>query len=228
MTPQYIAREGYEPRAQVSPSSIKLARMCERAWGYRYILGYRESEAAWAEFLPGAPRSKRPTDREELKAWNRLRRPALGKAVHSCLEDWYAGRSVDWHSAPGKILLPALMYFPHPKQLLFFKTEERIPDDFVGAMTDGRHNYEFNAYIDLNGVVRDTGRIVVNDAKSTSSFDWAAKPAELLGDTQGIIYPLYVMWKQLNFFFTEAPDAGIEPRWVYMLTEGQPAASRPE
>src|SRR6266487_858314 len=116
------------------------------------------------------------------------------------------------------------MYFPHPKQLLFFKTEERIPDDFVGAMTDGRHNYEFNAYIDLNGVVRDTGRIVVNDAKSTSSFDWAAKPAELLGDTQGIIYPLYVMWKQLNFFFTEAPDAGIEPRWVYMLTEGQPAA----
>jgi len=217
MTPQYTAREGYEPRAQVSPSSIKLARMCERAWGYRYILGLKEPEAAWSEFLPGAPRAKRPTDREELKAWNRLWRPALGKAVHSCLEDWYAERPVDWHSEPGKILLPALMYFPHPKQLDSWVTEEKLPEWFVSSYTEGRHNYEFNAYIDLNGLqFGEHSKLHCNDAKSTSSFDWAAKPAELLEDTQGIIYPLYVMQK----YRAEV----IEPRWVYMLTEGQPAA----
>lgn len=215
-SPGYIVREGYVPREQVSPSSIKLARMCERAWGYRYILGYREPEAEWREFLPGARLAQRPTDKEELKAWNRLRRPALGKAVHALLEDWYAGRPVDWHSEPGKILLPALMYFPHPKKG-HFTTEKKIHDSFVAEITDGKHNYEFNAFIDLVGA--EYGAVTVervNDLKTTSSFDWALKPDELLLDTQGVIYPLYTM----RIHRVQS----VQPRWVYTLTEGNPQA----
>lgn len=217
----YIVREGYVPREQVSPSSIKLARMCERAWGYRYILGYKEPEAEWSEFLPGARLAQRPTDKEELKAWNRLRRPALGKAVHALLEDWYAGRSVDWHSEPGRILLPALMYFPHPSKILACRTEEQIAGSFVPTMTGGKHNYEFNAFIDVNGAEGD--EVSLLDLKTTSSFDWALKPEELLLDTQGIVYPLYVMWKQRGFMQHRGKSA-MTPRWVYTLTEGEPKA----
>lgn len=215
-SPGYIVREGYVPREQVSPSSIKLARMCERAWGYRYILGYKEPEAEWSEFLPGARLAQRPTDKEELKAWNRLRRPALGKAVHSLLEDWYAGRPVDWHSEPGRILLPALMYFPHPSKG-HYKTEQKLHSSFVPEITDGKHNYEFNAFIDLMGVQYSAVNSEhVCDLKTTSSFDWALKPDELLLDTQGIVYPLYVMQKYRVL--------AIQPRWVYALTEGEPKA----
>ena len=71
-------------------------------------------------------------------------------------------------------------------------------------------------YIDLNGKRKHSDKIYCNDAKSTSSFDWASKPEELIQDTQGIIYPLYVMQKY-------RVDV-IEPRWVYMLTEDRPAA----
>lgn len=216
MTPQYVIRPSYVPREQVSPSSIKLARMCERAWGYRYILGFKEPEADWRDFLPGAKLTKRPTDKEELKAWNRLRRPALGKAVHSLLEDWYAGRPVDWRSEPGKILLPALMYFPHPSTG-HFKTEQKIHDSFVAEITDGKHNYEFNAFIDLVGAAYGAVTVEhVNDLKTTSSFDWAMKPEDLLLDTQGIIYPLYTM----RYFQVSK----MQPRWVYTLTEGNPQA----
>lgn len=214
---QYIVRADYAPREQVSPSSIKLARMCERAWGYRYILGYKEPEVEW-EAIKDSPK---PPDKDAVKAWNRLRRPALGKAVHALLEDWYAQRPVDWHSAPGVILLPALMYFPHPKHFTSFKTEEKIHPEFVAAMTDGRLNYEFNAYIDLNGLLQ-TKALACCDAKSTSSFDWAAKPAELLEDTQGIVYPLYTIWRHL--VEGRSTQLEITPRWVYMLTEGRPAA----
>lgn len=213
MTPQYVIRSDYVPREQVSPSSIKLARTCERAWGFRYILGYKEPEAEWRDFLPDGRLAQRPVVHEELKAWNRLRRPALGKAVHSLLEDWYAGRPVDWHSEPGKILLPALMYFPHPKSGIY-ETEKKIHDTFVAEITDGKHNYEFNAFIDVSGLSSFNPH--VSDLKTTSSFDWALKPEDLLLDTQGIIYPLYVM-KLTDTYL-------LEPRWVYTLTEGNPQA----
>ena len=226
-SPGYVVREGYVPREQVSPSSIKLARMCERAWGYRYILGYKEPEAEWREFLPGGSLAERPhqskpnptlAEQEALKAWNRLRRPALGKAVHSLLEQWYAGRTNDddWHSEPGRVLLPALFYFPHPSKGNF-QTEAKIPDSFVRDITEGKHNYEFNAYIDLLGA--EYGAVTVektNDLKTTSSFDWALKPEELLLDTQGIVYPLYTM----HFYGVRT----LQPRWIYTLTEGEPKA----
>jgi hypothetical protein len=215
VTPGYVVRAGYEPRAQVSPSSLKLARMCERAWGYRYILGYKEPELPWSAFLPGGSHAVRPTKLEELKAWNRLRRPALGKEIHARLEDWYAQRVVEWHDEPGKILLPALLHFPATTRLQHHETEEKIPDSFVLQNTDGRHDYEFNAYIDFNGLSVDEEGLL-SDLKTTSGFQWALKPDELLTDTQGVIYPLYVMQKY------HVPS--VQPRWVYTLTEGQPAA----
>jgi hypothetical protein len=209
VTPGYVVRADYVPRAQVSPSSIKLARMCERAWGYRYIHGFKELEEPWSSFVGAGHLAQKPRDKDGVKAWNRLRRPALGKQVHSLLEDWYAQKPIDWGSEPGQILLSGLSYFPHPSTGRF-RTEEKIPDSFVAEITDGKHDYEFNAYIDVNA----PGYCL--DAKTTSSFDWMPKVPELLEDTQGTIYPLYVMHKQRV--------GTINARWVYMLTEGPPKA----
>jgi hypothetical protein len=222
MTPCYVVRAGYEPSAQVSPSGLKLARMCERAWGYRYILGYKEPELPWSAFLPGGSHAVRPTKLEELKAWNRLRRPALGKEIHSRLEDWYAQRVVDWHDEPGKILLPALLHMPSAKTCAVV-TEEKIPDTFVAEVTQGKHNYEFNAFIDVNGLDHEPMKLRVNDLKTTSGFQWALKPDELLTDTQGVVYPLYVM-KKYSFMHLVPHMISVDARWVYTLTEGQPAA----
>lgn len=237
MNPILEYRQNYEPRAQVSPSRFKLARMCARADAYRYVAGIREIEHKW-EIIGSVPKPAATHDpkdkaaakehRARVAAWNRARRGPLGKECHKLIEAWYASfLSPDhpqldqtiWHTEPGRIVLAGLHLLPHPSTLGWWATEQKIPDSFVSEMTGGVHDYEFNAYIDLLATLKIRGPHgfqLANDYKTTSSFDWMLKPAELIEDTQGVMYPLYAMRRS-------GVDS-IVPRWTYFRTEDAPSA----
>lgn len=230
-------RANYEPRAQVSPSRFKLSRICARADAFRYVLGFREREYPWPTIkdVPRPPADHDKKDKAAAKAhralvsaWNRKRRGPLGKEAHKIIEAWYLSfvspdhPQIDpeiWHTEPGRVVLAGLHLLPHPSTLAWWATEQKIPDSFVHDISGGQYSYEFNAYIDLlatRKVATAHGYQIIDDHKTTSDFEWMQKPAELLEDPQGVMYPLYAMRR--------AGTDSIVPRWTYFRTEDSPSA----
>lgn len=190
--------------------------------------------------------------KENVKLYNRTRRKALGKAGHGVLERWahnkkkardaqyvpaqnpgeraekYARRldelaePIDWYDQPGRIVSVGLGNIPNPDLCYDFHVERPLARDFVQQVTEGRLNYEFNGYLDLES--RHDNRelfdafgqrsVITTDYKTTSSFDWIKTVEELQRDEQAIVYPLDTM--------LALSISHVCANWVYFLTEGSP------
>jgi hypothetical protein len=207
---------------------LALARRCSRAWAFRYLLGLRKPEIAWAAVTA----LEKPTDREALRDYNRLRRPALGKECHTRPERYYRGEDVCWTDGPGTIMLAGLHLLPHPSECSEIECEGEIAINVDGV--------QFTGYLDLlvnrlpvKGTAADyaddlcaaEGRWLLVDHKTTYSFDYVDRDktiksvktaAELKADIQANLYAYAVMRRK--------DLRELDCRWVYYRTEGVPAA----
>lgn len=237
--------DGWRPREQASPSALQLHARCPRAWGHCYLEGRREPDLDWtteAELLPEPPKAGKNASAIEKaeaeaarKAWNKLRRPALGTEVHDILEAyvrqntpgaWHppmAWREIDWHSTAGRIAQPATDVLPDPRGLVAVYTELAVDVEAPIEWIPGRDGPwpKMPGYYDLITVERvpkRAGGVSFNDVryrlwdyKSTSSFDWAKTEEELREDPQVLLYALHAMQ---TFGLQE-----IECNWLYLLTD---------
>jgi hypothetical protein len=142
--------DGYTPREQASPSALQQYAACRRSWGERYLHGRRETSLEWeyARQIPEPPKPVRGMSalakveaEDTRKAWNKVRRPALGTDVHDILQAYMvqncprgAGdrgawhppmrwREVDWTTQAGRIARPAADVLPDPRGLVAVHTE---------------------------------------------------------------------------------------------------------
>ncbi len=221
-SPALIQPESYEPKAVFSPSQLSRAARCFRSWGFRYLLGFKRREPkTWAEACalakPAALIKSKPTkaERDAVKAYNRVIRPALGKECHARLEHYFKGGDVDWNDKPGRTVLAGMHLLPHPDECELVEAEGEITIEVDGV--------RFKAYRDL--LTCKAGVWLLVDHKTTYTFDYfdQAKtqrtiktPEQLKQDAQANLYAFDVMSKH---GLTE-----LACRWVYYRTEGAPAA----
>jgi hypothetical protein len=215
------APESYEPRAQFSPSGLSVAERCTRAWGFRYLLGYKRPELKWLEAValekpkPAKKSKPTPAERAALKAYNSKFRPALGVECHARAEAYYRGQDVEWNDLPGQVILAGMRCVTHPDEC------ERVEAE--GAVEIEVDGIKFKGFRDL--LVFHNGRWLLIDWKTTFTFDYFDREktkrtvktrAQLEADTQANLYAWAVM-----------RDKGLRElacRWVYCRTEGAPAA----
>jgi hypothetical protein len=205
----------FVPRDFFSPSALQLSYDCERAWGYRYLLGLKIPELSFADIEAGV-----------VDFLPRQRSAALGKAGHAVAERYYAGLDVDWSTTEARIILPAFGYVPHPSEWSEVHVEhpvqiEAYPRGDITAEPIGFSSPERPSRKDLLGIVGvDTGpvragSVLLVDWKTTASFNWA-KPAErLIADIQANVYTVDA-WDHYG--------AEVHGRWVYVRTRGAPKA----
>jgi hypothetical protein len=239
----------WTPREQTSPSALQTRAACQRSWGHTYLEGRREPSLEWsvAERIPEPAKAERGCSalaKDEAaalkRAWNKVRRPALGHEAHALLAAWVtqhatpgvegawhppmAWREIDWHSAAGRVAQPATGVLPDPRTLAAVHTELaaecEAPIDWIPGR-DGPWP-KMPGYYDLVTVERvalplSTGahshrlRYRLWDYKTTSSFDWAKTEEELREDPQVLLYALHAMQ---TFDLQE-----IECSWIYLLTD---------
>ena len=142
----------------------------------------------------------------------------LGGRCHEVLEGWLQARTpLDLDETmqleikgklktyyPGRIVQPALVHLPPPSAWL------NVEEEIVLAI-DG---IEFIGYVDL--AWQDAaGRYIIQDHKTCSSFKWMQEK-DLRTDTQAVLYSTHRMaQRHIN---------EVSLKWVYMKTEGRPAA----
>ncbi len=138
------ASPDYKPREQASPSALQGFAACRRSWGERYLAGRREPSLPWsvAEHIPepakpvrGSSALAKATAEALRRAWNKVRRPALGTDAHeilgaymrqNCPGAWHppmAWREVNWETRAGAVARPAADVLPDPRGLLEVHTE---------------------------------------------------------------------------------------------------------
>ena len=217
----------YTPTEKFSPSGLSKARDCKRAYALRYLTGEKEPEVTWAEACalvkPTQPKKATKQQlqvfRAELKAYNKVYRPALGKEIHSRLEAYYKGEAVDFEDAPGRIALVMLQHLPPPASCTAIETEGSIT-----IAPDVAGDIEFRGSRDLCVCVDGVWRLI--DYKTTYTFDYidwektvktVKTPEQLEQDEQANIYALDVMQRH-NLQLLAC-------RWVYGRTEGDPASA---
>jgi hypothetical protein len=127
----------------------------------------------------------------------------LGTEVHEHAEDWLTSGLVPPTTKAGQILKSALALLPPPKSL-GMEVEKKFEFD-----TDG---FGLLGFIDIYTPGR------VYDLKTTRDFQYQLSARDLMDDIQAQLYA-YV-WQQT----TEQPARDVPMTWVYMLTEGRPAA----
>jgi hypothetical protein len=132
------------PKEQASPSALQDFAACNRRWGETYLNGRREPRITW-EYASQIPEPAKPPKgcsalakaeaQAARKAWNKVRRPALGHEVHAILGAWMIQnvpgcwhppmpwREIDWMSFAGKIARPACDVLPDPRGLVAVYTE---------------------------------------------------------------------------------------------------------
>jgi hypothetical protein len=235
-------RLNYTPHEQWSASGLAHDAACRRSYGLRYLEGRKEVALEWAEAeqLPEPPKAPKGASelekkraKEARKAWNKARRPALGKAGHAVIEAYFAqGVPGYWHapmlwidlaeafaSTPGQVVLPGLAYLPAPRECDSVLIEEALTLRWDFLPTELRAIVEadplrFSGFKDLVPVVG--GRVRLIDHKTTYDFAWCKTAAELIDDVQANLYAQDVMQR----FGLDS----IECTWVYYRTEGSPAA----
>jgi hypothetical protein len=184
-----------------SPSSIKLAQRCERAWAEAYINGRRS---------PGTPATE------------------LGTAMHTVGEDWYGGRPPAWTSLPGQIFQSGAHLLPHPKRCESVLVESPIgnvpisnPDPNGPQSVRVIDGVRWAGFRDL--IAKPTrvecerlglpyGPALLDDYKSSANIArYALTVAELGNDLQCNLYG-YATCEDFDQAFTPA-------RWVYFETK---------
>jgi len=208
-----------------SASSAKLGARCERAWAYRYVLGYTTPRIAWNDTQPAIPAWADASRVDRTRALSRQRSTALGEAVHARLEAWYTpGATVNWHDLPGQIALSGAHLLPHPTRCFIAKPEIELgtePLRYDGQTDDSpARGFEFGGvmwagYTDLVVLPLESESVrlslpprtgVVYDYKTTASIaQYALTPATLATDLQACLYAL-------------AHDAN-HLRWLYLETK---------
>jgi hypothetical protein len=242
----------WEPREQASPSALQARAACERAWGECYLEGRREPSLDWtteAELIPEPPKPERGCSalakaslEAERKAWNKVRRPALGHEVHAILQAWVTQhatpgiegawhppmpwREIDWQSTAGRVAQPATDVLPDPRTLAAVYTELaaecEAPRGWFQAV---RRKYEWPkmpGYYDLVTAERvalplSTGaavhRLLYRLWDYKSTSSFDwAKTVEELAEDPQIL--LYALHAMQTFSLQE-----IECNWVYLLTD---------
>ncbi len=202
-----------------SASSIALVKRCQHAAALQYIAGIREPEVPWAAIESGAAHT------------SRQRSTALGKAMHTVGERWYAqapGMAPDWHSLPGEIFLSGAHLLPHPERCHAVHVEQPIGHVPLPALGPGKptlaldvHGVRWAGFKDL--LTSAPGEFIrlkldcpdgwlLTDYKSTGSIErYALTPDALEVDTQASLYAIDVC---LRLRLDEIPA-----RWVYFETK---------
>lgn len=131
----------------------------------------------------------------------------LGTRVHAVLEAWLRdGKPIDTTTQEGAIAASGIQYLPAPSKELEIENWIELTTDvapFVGK-------------VDLSYRNPKTGRIIVHDHKTTSSFGWAKDANDLKTDPQAVIYGAEAMDRH--------KVDEVELEWLYMLTKGKPKA----
>lgn len=142
----------------------------------------------------------------------------LGGRCHEVLEGWLEARTpLDLDETvqleikgklktyyPGRIVQPALVHLPPPSAWLNVEEEIRMTIDGI----------EFIGYVDL--AWQDAAsKYIIQDHKTCSSFKWMQEK-DLRTDTQATIYAAHRM--------AQRGLSEVSLKWVYMKTEGRPAA----
>ena len=207
-------------RAYHSPSSIALARRCERAWAGVYLEGRRDPRIAYEECTKDTP--------------SRIRASSLGVAVHAVLERYVRGERPDWFaSLPAQVALSGLHHMPNPALIPAGRSfpEEPIGDvplppggeahappvamRHAGILWAGYRDWLVappTRELARLGVIAPDGWVLY-DYKSTSDIArWALTPAKLASDVQASLYALDV----------SALIGGVRlvpARWLYLETK---------
>jgi hypothetical protein len=246
------ARPGYVPREQWSASGLSHDRACRRSYALRYLEGRKEFELSWpeAEALPEPPKAAKGASELEKerakaarKAWNKLRRPACGKASHGIQEAYFRQGVVGlwhppmawldlaeaFHTRPGEILVPGLALMPAPRECVTALIEDpiRLRWEFLPAHLRSAVEADpitFSGFKDLVTEEALAG-VKLRDLKTTYTFDFVDRektvrtvktPEQLAEDEQANLYALDVC-QRFNL-------DRVECQWVYCRTEGKPDA----
>lgn len=259
-----VIEPGFVPEEVFGPSALKLDHQCPTAYALRYAVGLREKQLTYDEVcqLPVPVEPKKPGKdastgtvaaykaklkayRKEKKAWNKQRRPALGTAGHAKAEAYFKGETVDWHDAPGKIMLAGLHYLPLPKRCQVIEPEQKIRVDLSYLYAElpelktdplilqGTRDLVVQATaaawsgteVVPPGFTQTELRWILIDHKTTLTFDFFDRdktlktvktPEQLLEDEQVNLYGLNVM--------QEHGLGELRCRWIYYRTEDTPDA----
>jgi hypothetical protein len=129
----------------------------------------------------------------------------LGTRVHDVLEQWLGkGKEIDTSTPEGAIAASGIQHLPPPSKELEIEAWIELTTDVM----------PYVGKVDLSFKNPKTGRIVVNDHKTTSSFGWARTEEELKEDPQALIYAAEAMDRH--------KVDEIELQWLYMRTQGAP------
>jgi hypothetical protein len=197
-----------------SISSVKTAKSCTRAWGYRYLEGLREPEYEWigdGESIPKRSRSR-----------------ALGKASHARLEAWQTPYAAppNWRDLPGQIALSGCHLIPHPERVHVSHVERPLGTRAIVHRDKTLHVFDHGGvawlgYRDL--VVSAPAEFIrlgiraydgwaLYDYKTTASIaSYALDASGLKNDAQAALYALATC-EELSI-----PE--VPARWVYLETK---------
>lgn len=152
-----------------SPSAISTFQSCHRKWAWSRIGGVKQSSTRSQE---------------------------LGNKVHSQLENYLKGNSLDFSQPSGEIAACGTHLLPEPSPDLEVEKSVRFTYNGVG----------FQGRMDL--VTRDFGKITIWDHKTTSDFGYIKNQQVLATDNQAVVY---AAWG-----FQSAEQ--VELRWNYFRT----------
>jgi hypothetical protein len=205
-----------EPRERVhSPSSIALARKCQRAWALCYVDRIRPPELDWDLLQCGIHQTTTGGQRSA----------ALGKRVHLYGEWYLTGadaadaevygprRVIDWESIPGQVLQSMLDHLPSAGSL--------SRDDVEAAFTLEHNGVKFRGLIDVvrpdvaeiwdHKTTRDIRRYALLPDATASAIGEPSR--SLKNDLQACTY---VVWRATQ---TDPPASEVVCRWTYGETD---------
>jgi hypothetical protein len=122
---------------------------------------------------------------------------AAGSAIHAVLEAYLKhGKPPDPRTPEGSAALPAIEHLPAPGQV---HSEVKFTWEVGGLLIAGFKDFTY---------VRADGVPVVGDFKTTSDLRWALQPADLLTNTQSVVYAAHAM--------DEHETDLVQNRWFYL------------
>lgn len=165
-----LEQTGRDPNKEWSVSPSQLEKFdsdregCNRKWGFDYIGGHKQPQAASA---------------------------ALGEGTHHVLEAYLEkGELPDQNTREGQIATAGLHLLPDPLSptISHLSVEGKINfRSEAGHLYGGRVDFQYWEHVD------GAWRYVIGDHKTTSNWRWMKHPDKLQDDTQALIYAKSVL-----------------------------------
>ncbi len=175
ISPDLIVETDYSPERRYSVSQAETYALCPAKWGWHKIAGIKRVSWDWATASAAVKPANKPENKEALKRYNRLFRPALGVEIHARAQAYYQGESVSFTDRPGQILLVGQRILPHPEQCVSVEAEGEVRMSLTGP--SGRA-HDFIGYLDLVVELAQpwagfmAGSRLLIDHKTTYTFDF--------------------------------------------------------